>query len=242
MDSSAGAPPFASPVGLKQGLPRRLPPSKTNLTEKFAAAESSTPAANSGQNSSMFSFSPAAKPVPAGTQVQPTVLGTPPAAPIKASTPVSSAVVRPSQSAPPASMLQKTAKISSAVSKASPSQGRQQPPTAGVEKQTHQWNDSDPVIIGIREEIAHFQKEMEELKGRTAKAAIEVGTEEEEEMLRMESNDLHTFLLEIKETTESLHADFSPSEDKPAGGVCRAGRSKTEGQACSQLCVSSAAL
>ncbi|XP_028570144.2 nuclear pore complex protein Nup214 isoform X2 [Podarcis muralis] len=209
MDSSAGAPPFASPVGLKQGF--ASPPSsvKTNLTEKFAAAESSTPAANSGQNSSMFSFSPAAKPVPAGTQVQPTVLGTPPAAPIKASTPVSSAVVRPSQSAPPASMLQKTAKISSAVSKASPSQGRQQPPTAGVEKQTHQWNDSDPVIIGIREEIAHFQKEMEELKGRTAKAAIEVGTEEEEEMLRMESNDLHTFLLEIKETTESLHADFS---------------------------------
>ncbi|CAI5794198.1 pore complex Nup214 isoform X1 [Podarcis lilfordi] len=209
MDSSVGAPPFASPVGLKQGF--ASPPSsvKTNLTEKFAAAESSTPAANSGQSSSMFSFSPAAKPVPAGTQVQSTVLGPPPAVPIKASTPVSSAVVRPSQSAPPASMLQKTAKISSAVSKVSPSQGRQQPPTAGVEKQTHQWNDSDPVIIGIREEIAHFQKEMEELKGRTAKAAIEVGTEEEEEMLRMESNDLHTFLLEIKETTESLHADFS---------------------------------
>ncbi|XP_034968542.1 nuclear pore complex protein Nup214 isoform X2 [Zootoca vivipara] len=208
-DSSAGAPPFASPVGLKQGFAAPSSSVKTNLTEKFTAAESSTLAANSGQSSSIFSFSPAAKPVPAGPLGQSAVLGTPPAVPIKASTPVSSAVARPSQSAPPASMLQKTAKISSAASKVSPSQGRQQPPTAGVEKQTHQWKDSDPVIIGIREEIAHFQKEMEELKGRTAKAAIEVGTEEEEAMLRMESNDLHTFLLEIKETTESLHADFS---------------------------------
>ncbi|XP_042334849.1 LOW QUALITY PROTEIN: nuclear pore complex protein Nup214 [Sceloporus undulatus] len=209
-DNSAGPLSSATPLGLKQSF---APPSvKVNLTEKFLAADSSTVIASSSSNnqsSTMFSFSPAVKPVSTVGANQMAGLSTPASAPVNVSTPASSAMMRPSQSAPPASVLQKTAKVSPAVSKASPSQGRQQPLSSGTEKQLHQWKDSDPVIAGIREEIAHFQKEMEELKSRTSKASFQVGTEEEKKMLRAESNDLHTFLLEIKETTESLHGDIS---------------------------------
>ncbi|XP_029141785.1 nuclear pore complex protein Nup214-like, partial [Protobothrops mucrosquamatus] len=178
---------------------------KVNLNEKFAAAETAAPPASTSQGSSAFLFPPAAKSTPVG----PLGLATPPSAPIKASTPVTSAMVRPPQSAPAATGLQKTAKISPAVTKSSPAQSRQQPAGVGTEKQPCQWREMDPVIIGIREEIAHFQKEMEELKARTAKASFQVGSEEEKKMLRVEANELHTFLLEIKETTESLHGDIS---------------------------------
>ncbi|KAL7980883.1 hypothetical protein Chor_002037 [Crotalus horridus] len=172
---------------------------KVNLNEKFAAAETAAPPASTSQGSSAFLFPPAAKSTPVG----PLGLATPPSAPIKASTPVTSAMVRPPQSAPAATGLQKTAKISPAVTKSSPAQSRQHPAGVGTEKQPCQWKEMDPVIIGIREEIAHFQKEMEELKARTAKASFQVGSEEEKKMLRVEANELHTFLLEIKETTET---------------------------------------
>uniref|UniRef100_A0A8C5RFX1 Nuclear pore complex protein Nup214 n=1 Tax=Laticauda laticaudata TaxID=8630 RepID=A0A8C5RFX1_LATLA len=178
---------------------------KVNLNEKFAAAESAAPLTNTGQGSSPFLFPPAAKSTPAGSLSLPTP---PPPAPIKASTPVTSAM-RPPQSAPATSGLQKSAKISPVAPKSSPSQIRQQPAGVGVEKQPCQWKETDPVIVGIREEITHFQKELEELKARTAKASFQVGSEEEKKRLRVEASDLHTFLLEIKETTESLHGDIS---------------------------------
>ncbi|XP_062815098.1 nuclear pore complex protein Nup214 isoform X2 [Anolis carolinensis] len=216
-DSPSGPLPASTPLGPKQSFTPSTASVKVNLSEKFTAADSSSPAATATSMNSPSPaaaatafFSPAVKLVPAGPQSQAAAVRfSPPSAPMKSSTPAPSPVVRPPQSASPAPGLQKTAKIPPSVSKAGPSQGRQPPPVSGTEKPVHQWKDSDPVIAGIREEIAHFQQEMAELKGRTAKASFLVGTEEEKKLLRAEANALHTFLLEIKETTESLHGDIS---------------------------------
>ncbi|XP_019396360.1 PREDICTED: nuclear pore complex protein Nup214 isoform X3 [Crocodylus porosus] len=210
-ESSPVPPLSAAPIGQKPCFTPSASTVKVNLNEKFTAVDMSTPTSSSSHNSSaMFSFS-TSKPISSGgpgSQTAPLPACTP-APPLKASTPASTTMARPAQNTSPASMLQKAAKIAPFATKSSSNQGKSVLPSTGLEKQVHQWKESDLVIAGIREEIAHFQKELDELKARTSKACFQVGTEEEKKMLRIEPDDLHTFLLEIRETTESLHGDVS---------------------------------
>ncbi|XP_067398034.1 nuclear pore complex protein Nup214 isoform X2 [Emydura macquarii macquarii] len=208
-DSTPVPPLSTTPAGLKPCFTPSASTVKVNLSEKFTAIDTSAAASSSHNNSMMFSFSTTAKPIPGGPLSQSTPLSASPATPMKASTPVSATTARPAQNVPAASSLLKTARITPPAAKSSSIQGRSTLSSTGLEKQVHQWKDSDPVIAGIREEIAHFQKEMEELKARTSNACFQVGSPEEMKNLRTESDDLHTFLLEIKETTESLHGDIS---------------------------------
>ncbi|KAF4016769.1 hypothetical protein G4228_007697 [Cervus hanglu yarkandensis] len=201
----------APDVGVKPTFPPSAPAVKVNLSEKFTAAAISAPVHNSQSTpSSMLPFSSASKPASSGPLSHPAPLSASSSSLSSKSSVTPSASGRAAQGSPSPvpSMVQKSPRITPPVTKSgSPQPKSLQAPV--TEKQGHQWKESDPVMAGIGEEIAHFQKELEELKARKSKACFQVGTSEEMKMLRTESDDLHAFLLEIKETTESLHGDIS---------------------------------
>ncbi|XP_043421592.1 nuclear pore complex protein Nup214 isoform X1 [Prionailurus bengalensis] len=197
-------------IGMKPSFPSSASAVKVNLSEKFTAVAPSSPAIGSQAAPATLSFPSASKPAASGPLSHPTPLSASSSVSSKSSVSPSASAGRSAQGSPgPASsMVQKSPRITPPVAKSGSPQAKSlQPPV--TEKQGHPWKESDPVMAGIGEEIAHFQKELGELKARTSKACFQVGTSEEMKILRTESDDLHTFLLEIKETTESLHGDIS---------------------------------
>ncbi|XP_045324547.1 nuclear pore complex protein Nup214 isoform X5 [Leopardus geoffroyi] len=197
-------------IGMKPSFPPSASAVKANLSEKFTAVAPSSPAIGSQAAPATLSFPSASKPAASGPLSHPTPLSASSSVSSKSSVSPSASAGRSAQGSPgPASsMVQKSPRITPPVAKSGSPQAKSlQPPV--TEKQGHPWKESDPVMAGIGEEIAHFQKELGELKARTSKACFQVGTSEEMKILRTESDDLHTFLLEIKETTESLHGDIS---------------------------------
>ncbi|KAF5909532.1 nuclear pore complex protein, partial [Clarias magur] len=191
-----------SPITLPKGPVEPATPNvRVNLSEKFSAADTPAPPAPSTQ---AFSFTSTPKPAVApDMSTQPK----PPMFPIS-KPPVAPAVTRPApaQTSTPSAAVQKPPP---AATVPPPTPSTQLSSVKSVEKQLQQAKDSDPVMVGIQEEIAHFKKEMDELKARVRSSDFRVGSSEEMKELRKESEDLHRFTLEIKETTESMHGDIS---------------------------------
>ncbi|XP_027881117.1 nuclear pore complex protein Nup214 isoform X3 [Xiphophorus couchianus] len=207
------AAPAPAPVSTPQSLPAAsLPSVKLNLNDRFTSGETPAPA---------FSFNSTLPKAAASSSSTASTLSLPATKPPVVLTPV-----RPVQTGTPPSAVQKPAPTT---------QGRTQPPQATVsmktlEKQLQQKKESDPIMTGILEEIAHFQKELDDLKSRSTKADFKVGTNDGMKDLRKESEDLHIFTLEIKETTESLHGDIGTLKTTLIEGFAGAEEAKTQSE------------
>lgn len=69
----------------------------------------------------------------------------------------------------------------------------------------HPWNANAVLFV----QIALFQKELDDLKARTASANFVVGSTKDMAHLKFDAESLNTFLLEIKETTEASELSHS---------------------------------
>ncbi|XP_039620325.1 nuclear pore complex protein Nup214 isoform X2 [Polypterus senegalus] len=135
----------------------------------------------------------------------------------------SSATLGSSYPAPPVSGQKPSASIAPS-SKSSINSFK--PPAPDLEKQLQQGKDSNPIMASIMEEIEQFKNELKDLKERTEKGNFKVGTSDEMKELRKRAEDLHVFILEIKETTESLHGDIGTLKTTMLEGFASAEEAK----------------
>ncbi|KAM8871707.1 nuclear pore complex protein Nup214 [Synchiropus picturatus] len=199
-----------------QSLPTAsVPSAKSNLNDRLAAVEvpaSTTPS---------FSFTPALTKaaVPNSSSLNTSALST-------TKTPALIAPVHPVQTSSPAPVTQKAAPAV---------QARVQAPQAAagvksLEKQIQPKKETDPIMTAIMEEISHFQKELDDLKVRSSKADFKIGTNEQMKALRKESEELHIFTLQIKETTESVHGDIGSLKTTLLEGFAGAEEAKAQNE------------
>ncbi|OCT56265.1 hypothetical protein XELAEV_18000373mg, partial [Xenopus laevis] len=211
-----GTRPFslATPVTVQAATAPGFTPTpstvKVNLKDKFNASDTPPPATIS--SAAALSFTATSKPnatVP--VKSQPTVI--PSQASVQPNRPFAVEAPQAPSSVSIAS-VQKTVRVNPPATKITPQPQR----SVALENQAKVTKESDSILNGIREEIAHFQKELDDLKARTSRACFQVGSEEEKRQLRTESDGLHSFFLEIKETTESLRGEFSAMKIKNLEG------------------------
>uniref|UniRef100_A0A9J7X7J8 Nuclear pore complex protein Nup214 n=1 Tax=Cyprinus carpio carpio TaxID=630221 RepID=A0A9J7X7J8_CYPCA len=183
-------PPAMSPIisGPKVPAEPATPAIRMNLADRFLGVDSLGSVTSAPQP-----FSLTSTPKPTAVEVSgPTTAALKPAAPAVLSRAAQSSA-SPAQPKPAA---------------VAPS-AQQVVSVKALEKHLQQKKDSDPVMTGILEEIAHFEKELDDLKARCRNADFRVGSTDDMRDLRKDSENLHAFTLEIKEATESLHGDIS---------------------------------
>lgn len=214
--------PSAKPLPLAPAAPTpqsvaTAPSVKLNLNERFSSLDTTS----ATQPFSFISSAPK-------TIVSNSSSFTSPSVPA-AKPPAMLAPVRPVQTSTPATVVQKPTPTAQPPAQP-PAQTQGAVSVKSLERHLQQKKDSDPIMAGILDEIAHFQKELDDLKARSAKADFKVGTNEDMKELRKESENLHVFTLEIKEITESLHGDIGMLKTTLLEGFAGAEEAKAQNE------------
>uniref|UniRef100_A0A8C2ITA3 Nuclear pore complex protein Nup214 n=1 Tax=Cyprinus carpio TaxID=7962 RepID=A0A8C2ITA3_CYPCA len=184
--TSLAPPSTASSTGFSFSLPAPGSTSSSGFSLGSATGGFSFSAPKPSSDAPAFSFASSLAP----KEVSNALVATPPQRP-PAMSPIISGPKAPAEPATPAIRMNLVVSVKA------------------LEKHLQQKKDSDPVMTGIMEEIAHFEKELDDLKARCRNADFRVGSTDDMRDLRKDSENLHAFTLEIKEATESLHGDIS---------------------------------